>query len=142
MKIGINERVMVLDVNRWEDATMSDVYKAQAQGLRFFVTWGKYLLSTITKQYSLDWDKVILTPMLLRMKQFMTTHILPISKFEISDAEYEALKDVIEQQPKVVQKRFDDMIAQNNIVDSIDSFGDDAERILELKNQLESETYE
>lgn len=97
MKISINERVMVLDVNRMEDATMSDVQKAQSQGLQFFITWGKYLLSTITKQYSLDWDKVTLTPMLLRIKQFMTTHILPISKFEISDAEYEALKDVIKQ---------------------------------------------
>lgn len=133
---------MVLDVNRMEDATMSDVQKAQSQGLQFFITWGKYLLSTITKQYSLDWDKVTLTPMLLRIKQFMTTHILPISKFEISDAEYEALKDVIKQQPKVIQKRFDDMIAQNNIVDSIESFGDDAERVSELQYQLESETYE
>lgn len=112
--IKVNSRVKVLNVKEGVAYTQQHIQEAIYQGLDLFITWGKYIGKVVKEQLTLEYNPIIILPMLQRMQEYMKKHPFPNAKFEISDEEYEELNNVINQQPKIIQYRFKAMIDENN----------------------------
>lgn len=114
MKIAVNQRVKVLNVRDPRQVTSAKINEALGKGLTLFITWGRYIVEMFSTCLDIDVDDERCKSILAKVKPATKFGVFNNTTVDLTDEEYEFLKQHIDHQDNIIKIRFKEMIEKYN----------------------------